>query len=720
MCSRQLNRNPWLGVLAAGLALMTSCSQGHAPAAGPTQSANSATGAPRATAAGTLVTASVTPAMVTATFSQPPASLMFSSTSVGVAAVLGQEAGDLLGGCCRATATGGIARTTDGGVHWSEVWSVAGASIGWVGPAGNLLKGIGSVFPVGPSITSTANGQPVVVTSADGGATWWAAPAQTPADLPAWQNVTFAFGSAGLGFGVADPNVGSAESSLLSGVLRTVDGGLTWRLVTLPGGAQPSGGIAVLGSTRVLVTATGGPGSEIYASDDDGLTWSAVPGTEEPFRLWSLSFVDASHGFAGGGGLAKYSLKPDRALLATSDGGHTWKVRYESTTQSTNGFTRVLFRTPLEGAAETGGCTNGANGPCGGDIYVSRDGGATWHDTGQPSYVMTTVGPSTIWAVEPYSSILRRSMDRGTSWTSVPFPLPESPPVPAAGPQYFALALTGGPRALLLSTGTGRILSTDGGRTWSPFAPPIVSGTVGFDAAPAVDPPLVFEGSSLPNQLRVSRDDGNTWAVTTLPAPAPLTQLLADGGMGYAVAGLALPTLSSPMEGSVMSVTVDARGKTDLHFLTSPGLSTFAMAVSGSTMAAVGTTTNIGTGIPPLLSVSSPELRVSTDAGRSWQSRALPSSVVGCGASPSLAGSTLWLACTPPGDRVFTQSYAVAVSRDLGRTWQVFALPGVGVVGLVATGQASAVVLLADGSLARTDDGGRIWQGFLPAAHTIP
>lgn len=99
----------------------------------------------------------------------------------------------------------------------------------------------------------------------------------------------------------------------------TEDGGTTWRVVlTVPGAIVRSLQWTCSGAWA-LGGRVDGPGGTIYRSADSGATWSSFAVT--PGAVWSSSFGDASHGYAGveGGVLRFVPLEGD----ADGDGAVT-------------------------------------------------------------------------------------------------------------------------------------------------------------------------------------------------------------------------------------------------------------------------------------------------------------------------------------------------------------------------------------------------------------
>lgn len=149
-----------------------------------------------------------------------------------------------------------------------------------------------------------------------------------------------------------------------------------------------------------------------------------------------------------------------------------------------------------------------------GEMYRSRDGGATWHVRGR----LPQMGfPVRDLAVDPHdpgilyawtAAQLQRSPDGGLSWS----------PIGSELPGVEALAWRGG--VLHAATHRGLYRSADGGDTWQveAFGAAHVSGLA---ADPATGALLAVAGEEeVPAVLWKSMDDGATWAqVSVLPLP---------------------------------------------------------------------------------------------------------------------------------------------------------------------------------------------------------
>jgi len=102
-------------------------------------------------------------------------------------------------------------------------------------------------------------------------------------------------------------------------ILQTSDAGKTWQTTesALPPGSNTQfdyGALAVRGSH---IWAAGTPGSRVLHSADGGRTWQSAP-TGQTLPIRSLAFADEQHGWAVG---------DLGTILATSDGGRSWRVQ---------------------------------------------------------------------------------------------------------------------------------------------------------------------------------------------------------------------------------------------------------------------------------------------------------------------------------------------------------------------------------------------------------
>jgi photosystem II stability/assembly factor-like uncharacterized protein len=174
----------------------------------------------------------------------------------------------------------------------------------------------------------SVDGQLYIMTTADGGRVWSRVPA---ANLPPALENEGAFAASGTNiavFGTSHAWIGTGAAAKAR-VLRTVDGGRTWKVAETPLAAAPSAGI------------------------------------------FSIAFRDAKHGIIVGGDYRREQEAVDN-LAVTSDGGVTWTL-----VKGLSGFRSVVGYVP-------GTKTLVALGPSGGDY--STDDGRTWTPIGGPGF----------------------------------------------------------------------------------------------------------------------------------------------------------------------------------------------------------------------------------------------------------------------------------------------------------------------------------------------
>ena len=237
-----------------------------------------------------------------------------------------------------------------------------------------------------------------------------------------------------LGQRCADPNTpGTCEAH----VLVTTDGGHSWRDTLLPVHAT----LLSLSHPTVadgwVVSAFGGPPSpELVASHDGGRTWQSLPDPGLPLAQ-SLFFRTAQQGWllSGGEPGAGNQMKE---LFGTTDGGHTW--------------TKLAASGSLGGPGTTGSASLPTGGYVGdlvfsiasdgwiasprGSLLHSTDGGKTWQPAPIDAHYFTTVGfatPQVGWAVSVEGEDLWLTDDGGRTWHSAGMPQPARAGFPLAG-----------------------------------------------------------------------------------------------------------------------------------------------------------------------------------------------------------------------------------------------------------------------------------------------
>jgi photosystem II stability/assembly factor-like uncharacterized protein len=334
---------------------------------------------------------------------------------------------------------GGIIRTTDGGVHWTDVTPPSNA-----GPVYFLDATHAWLFPY---------------RTTDGGKTWQMG-----------ESIGSSAGSGGLLY-FHDANHGWLWSvtNQGDGLFATDDGGLRWaRLATNPF-ATPCGPLP-LGSggdsrrmafvsvsdgwiARHCGASVGASGGMLLATHDGGTTWSPqqLPtGTAVPVAINDQNAVIFSAGMFRG---------DNPALLVTSDAGRTWAARRVPV-----GVDTIHFIDPLHGwASVTLANPNGLTPSMRGEtvpLYRTDNGGVTWSRVATnlqrdvPATIDTLAGPHV------YDNLIEDlyfvDLNNGFAVRGGAFPLPTfcTPKHPTDPPQHCAAS------AQLLKT-------SDGGVTWT-------------------------------------------------------------------------------------------------------------------------------------------------------------------------------------------------------------------------------------------------------------
>lgn len=275
--------------------------------------------------------------------------------------------------------------------------------------------------------------------------------------------------------GISAPDTRTAWITGTNGtVMRTSDGGASWRRIPVPGAESLDfRGVHAL-DARTAVILSSGPGgqSRIYRTVDRGAHWSLAHQNSDAQGFFDcMAFWDKKRGILVGD-----PVDGRFTILRTIDGGRTW--------------TRIArAHTP---PARQGEGAFAASGTC---LAVAR-GGRAWFGTGGEN-----------------GGRVFRSDDWGLSWTGVATPIRHD----SASAGIFSIAMDGEGRGIAVggdyrnpAESRGNIIVTsDGGRTWTaPNGPP----PAGYRSAVALvagrKPLAVAVGTT---GTDVSDDFGRTW-----------------------------------------------------------------------------------------------------------------------------------------------------------------------------------------------------------------
>ena len=599
-----------------------------------------------------------------------------------------------------------VQRTRDQGKSWTTVWRRSRVSLSWVGTVGSEVIAAGISLVVG---------QPFLIESSDGGATWQTVQVALSPDLvpgvensdvqqalwSLWAFDQFDFVTPSLGFAMPDSMTGQAAFMTPGplALLRTTDGGRKWSRVALPGGV-PTGGLAFVGNGRGFATGSGSKClGQIWQTSDSGLAWSPVPGTCVDDWLDALSFPTPSEGYAGGGDWAKYTNtgRQQLDLFRTTDGGEHWAKVYQSAgppgpALDYNPFGEVDFVTLEKGFALDGGQTAGAGGPIGGHLWITTDGGRHWSEQAVAGLRLVVDGSHGVWLMNggpaAGGDVVLRSEDGGRTWSEVGNPA-----------RTAVLNVAGSGRELWVNTEAGEYISHDGGRTW--YRPPAAMGRVSlssdYGSSLSFGPgglAVILNGD---DDFWVSDDGGRTGKTVKVPILAQIGIV----AVAFANARDGLVVGSGQCGSDEVLATSD--GGRSWHKVGETGVLPISFAFDGPLAVAAGCPGN--------------EISASYDQGRTWSDLPLGNELSTSIVSVSVAGDSVAVLCyLIPSGREY-----MLFSANGGRQWArlSFSGPGAKTVpgALVLTSPRSVWAYGPPGILWHSTNAGRTWSAvrlFLP------
>ncbi|NML62706.1 hypothetical protein HHL21_16795 [Massilia sp. RP-1-19] len=290
-------------------------------------------------------------------------------------------------------ARGTVLRTTDG-AQW-QAMSVAGAEKLDFRDIHAIDANTALVMGAGPGDASR------IMRTDDGGKTWRQVALNSYKE-GFWDSM--AFWDAGNGIVFGDPVDGKFQ------VYVTADGGATWREVQATGleslkdeGAFAASGTAltVHGARDVWIATGGASSARVLRSADRGLTWRAaslpIPAAAPGKGIFSVGFLDAQHGMAVGGDY-KQPLLDSVNGARTIDGGASWQpVSVQPT-----GYMSVVMAVPGAPRALVAGGLAGSG--------YSVDGGQNWKVLDRtPVNTIGFASPAIGWAVGPKGLLMKYS-----------------------------------------------------------------------------------------------------------------------------------------------------------------------------------------------------------------------------------------------------------------------------------------------------------------------
>jgi photosystem II stability/assembly factor-like uncharacterized protein len=304
-------------------------------------------------------------------------------------------------------------------------------------------------------------------------------------------------------------------------VVRTSDGGRTWRVVS-PAGVQSRWeySFGAGGTAWAWLEVEAGSSAVVLTTTDGGSTWTARSSAGHGSVFGSLQFLDPLQGWLtqlAPGGMGSSAVW----LLATGDAGRHWHMRMYRTGDpggSTSGalpfgcFKLITFVTPSRAFA---------GGECHGGppfLYLSTDGGRRWRarrlpfaphncdcDTSPPVFFSRRGGYLTSGRLDKRQRVYLTD-NAGRSWRLLP--VAAANPMGVEGTQVVSFpdarhgwAITGG---VAISR------TVDGGRTWQRLPTPFdaARATIQFVSARAGFATVGYAGRG---QLWATEDGGRTW-----------------------------------------------------------------------------------------------------------------------------------------------------------------------------------------------------------------
>lgn len=257
----------------------------------------------------------------------------------------------------------GIYKTVDGG----QTWSLAGLnSSGQTGAVRIHPRDPNTVWVAAIGDAFKPNSERGVYKTTDGGKSWKQV-----------LKISDSTGAADLELNPADPNIVYAFMTRIErkpwtiisgaregGFYKSVDGGETWKKITagLPTGLVGKGNIAVTAANpnRVYALIEALPGGGFYRSEDAGETWSMVSSNPQmltrPFYYTTLAADPTNANVVYGGA---------EGFFKSVDGGATW-----ASFSVPHGDNHDMWISPADGNVMIQSNDGGAN--------ISTDGGRTW------------------------------------------------------------------------------------------------------------------------------------------------------------------------------------------------------------------------------------------------------------------------------------------------------------------------------------------------------
>jgi photosystem II stability/assembly factor-like uncharacterized protein len=297
---------------------------------------------------------------------------------------------------------------------------------------------------------------------------------------------------------------GSAGSG--SGVYKSEDGGMTWRLAANGLPSEDVVALALSSAQPPILYALVGVRGDVYASTDSAQSWTHLgnSGIFGGFEHWmGVDPLDNNVIFA---------LAKSGDLTRSSDGGHTWLPFGEGLPGDENNIHVLSLAIDPTNAdviyAGTGGFVGGGRG-----VYKSTDGGQTWSavNQGMLDYRITALAvdpayPQTVYAGADDGEFFKTA-DGGQTWEIFSDKLPLQRD---SYPAIHKIILDSAETIFLMADRAGVFVSRDGAQTWQALGNPGESDS-DFSA-------MALVSGSEPALVIGARRDGS-WRYAAPPVP---------------------------------------------------------------------------------------------------------------------------------------------------------------------------------------------------------
>jgi photosystem II stability/assembly factor-like uncharacterized protein len=365
--------------------------------------------------------------------------------------------------------------------------------------------------PTAPTTVYAAMGRRGVFASGDSGASW------RPVSIsPAYREVT--------AIAVDPQHPRTVYAGTDAGVIKSLDGGRSWRMVNAAMGGhgvgrehrykQVSALVVDPRDSRTVYATTRCAG--VFKTTDGGRRWSPANAGLQPQCPWAYSLALDPRAPQ-----TLYAADPDRGVFKSLDGGAQWHVA--------NAGLLSLWYTISSVAVDpqrprTVYASTGALG-----LFKSSDGGAHWRSLVSgldhvDGVALDPSNPMNVLAAGSTHGVVRsaRSTDAGRTWAEAR--------IGAGVPGGAVVALSGETAYAGTTYGWGLFRSTDGGRSWRRVDPPGVVYVHALAIAPG-DAAVAYVAIACCSNARglyESTDGGRSWQRLTGAPDADVDAIALD------------------------------------------------------------------------------------------------------------------------------------------------------------------------------------------------